>query len=553
MNAERATITTDSIAYKRRWLGLVFIGISLLVVSLDNTILNVAIPSIATELGASASDLQWIIDAYILVFAALLLTMGAVGDRYGRKRTLQIGLILFGVGSFAAGFVTTTGGLTAMRAFMGLAGAMIMPATLSIISATFPDKERPQAIAIWAAVFGLGIGLGPVLGGWLLEHFAWNSIFLVNVPIILVALIGGYFLIGESKDPHAPRLDLPGVVLSIVGLFALVYGIVEAGTLGWTDPTPLTAFAVAAVFLGLFAWWENRNPHAMLPLELFRNMSFTGANFALVLISFGLLGGVYFLSQYLQSVLGYTPLEAGLRMIPMSIALIFAAALSARLAKRLGTKYTVALGAALAGVAMLIMSTTYEVNSTYDTVVLGMIILGLGLGTAMSPATNSVMGSVPVEKAGVGSAMNDTTRQLGGALGIAVLGSIMIGTYLTSVAPTLDNVRATLENIPVALISEEMRVQAIDAIERGIQGAGIVAERIGSSPFAGDLAQTIRDGSRIAFVDGMTSAMLIGACIMFGAALLTLWLLPSKVRQPTPIEAAAGDQRPEVVAEGVGD
>lgn len=526
-----ASISQDSFAYKNRWRGLVFICISLLVVSLDNTILNVAIPSISRTLQASASELQWIIDAYILVFASLLLTLGALGDRFGRKRALQAGLVLFGIGSLAAALSNSTEMLIASRAFLGIAGAAILPATLSSISASFPREERPQAIAIWSAVFGLGVGLGPVIGGWLLERFEWNSVFFVNLPIVVVALVGGQFLIAESKDPGAPKADIPGVILSIIGLFALVYGIVEAGVVGWTASNVLLAFGAAIVFLGAFAWWENRNPDAMLPLEFFRNMSFTGANISLILISFALFGSVFFLSQYFQSVLGFSPLQAGLRILPLAITLVICSAFSQQVNKRLGTKYTVALGAALCGLGLLYMSFVYDIDTPYATVMIGQIILAAGLGIAISPATNSVMASIPVEKAGIGSAMNDTTRQLGGALGVAVLGTILNSVYLRGVEPLLEEVRTTVANVPT--VSEELLAQILGGIERGIQGAIGAANGIESqNPLAAPLAENIRNTARLAFVDGMTQAMFIAAIIMFASAVLVLFLLPAQVSRP---------------------
>ena len=400
--------------YSTRWIGLVFIGISLLVISLDNTILNVALPSISTDLGATASDLQWIVDAYVLVFAALLLTMGAVGDRIGRKRALQFGLVMFGIGSLWAALATSTEMLIAARAFLGIGGATIMPATLSIISATFPDHERSQAIAIWAAIFGLGVGVGPVVGGLLLEQFEWNAVFYVNLPVVVVALAGGAYFLADSKDEHAPKPDIPGVLHSIPGLFALVYGIIEAVQGEWTDPTVLLAFGAAIVLLAAFTWWESRSPNAMLPLHFFKNMSFTGANLAMTFIMFSLFGSIFFLSQYLQTVQGYTPLEAGIRMVPLAATLAVVSALSARVSERLGTKRTVALGIMISGAGLLFMSQFFEAGCSYATIALGEVILAGGMGFAVSPATNSIMGSVPVSKAGIGSAMNDPTRQLGG-------------------------------------------------------------------------------------------------------------------------------------------
>ncbi len=504
-----------------RWLGLLFICISLMVISLDNTILNVALPSISRELGATASELQWIIDAYVLVFAALLLTMGAVGDRVGRKKALQFGVLMFGIGSLAAALATSTPILIAARAFLGIGGATIMPATLSIVSATFRDpKERSQAIAIWAAVFAFGVGLGPLIGGWLLEHFEWNSVFFVNLPVVVIALIGGYLYISESKDETAPAPDIPGVLLSITGLFALVYGIIEAGLHGWGAQHVLLSFAVAAVLIGIFAWWENRAPNAMLPLSFFRNMSFTGANIALALVTFALFGSTFFISQYFQSVQGFNALHSGARVVPLAIMLTICATFSARVNQRLGTKWTVGIGIMLAGIGLLYMSQVAHVDTPYTTFVIGQLILGAGMGTAMSPATNSIMSSVPINKAGIGSAMNDTTRQLGGALGVAVLGTFANNVYLNHV-----NSLELMNTLPA---------DAATAIRNSIQGAHIVAEQLNNPSISPLIVNTAND----AFVLGMTEAMFIGSLIMFAAAILTFAILPSEVRRAIEPEAS---------------
>jgi EmrB/QacA subfamily drug resistance transporter len=495
--------------YEKRWIGLLFIGISLIVISLDNTVVNVALPSIALELGASSSDLQWIVDAYILVFAALLLTMGGLGDRLGRKKLLQFGLVMFGTGSLAAALSPSTTVLIASRAFLGIGGATIMPSTLSIITATFPDEERSQAIAIWAAIFGLGVGIGPVIGGWLLKFYKWNSVFFVNLPVVVVALVGDAFFLADSKDERPPKPDLPGVVLSITGLFALVYGIIQAGHEGWAHQTVLISFGVAAVLLGLFAWWENRNPDAMLPLRLFENMSFTGANTALAFVTFSLFGSIFFLSQYLQTVLGYTAFQTGVRLLPLAFTLSIFAAMSSRVADRLGVKVTVALGIFIAGCGLLFMSRMYQTGTSFTIVLIGQLILAVGMGTAMSPATNSIMGSVPVRKAGIGSAMNDTTRQLGGALGVAILGSLMNHQYLRG----------------VNALKADLPQQAMSAITSGIQGAHVVAAQ------SGPLGPTIIETANKAFVNGIDEAMLIGAAVMGLTALLTVLILPSEIHR----------------------
>jgi len=519
MQAEMAHAYHTLPGYKHRWIGLIFIGISLIVISLDNTVLNVALPSIARSLNASATDLQWIIDAYVLVFAALLLTTGSIGDKVGRKKALQIGLVLFGIGSLAAALSTTTTMLIAARAFLGLAGAMMMPATLSIVSATFPPHERPQAIALWASVFGLGVGIGPLIGGWLVQQFSWSSVFYVNLPVIVIALIGGYFFLAESKDEDAPSPDIPGVILSIIGLFALIFAIIEAGVKGWTDSSVLIAYVVAIVTLSAFAWWERRAPNAMLPLHFFRNMAFTGANVALVFISFSLFGAVFFLTQYLQTVHGYTSFEAGIRILPQAIALTIMASLSARIAKRIGTKNAIALGIFISAAAMLYMGLIFDAETPYPIIAVGQVLMTTGLGIAISPATNSVMSSIPVNKAGVGSAMNDTTRQLGGAIGVAVLGTIMNGAYLRGIV-------ALRDQLPPELFQQ---------VASSVQRAHIVVSRPDVPP---ELGARIIEVSNAAFLDGMSNALFIAAGVMTAAAILALVVLPSRIeRAPQTAES----------------
>lgn len=510
--------------YNTRWWGMLFIGISLIVISLDNTILNVAIPSISRNLEATASDLQWIIDAYVLVFASLLLTMGALSDRFGRKRMLQFGLIMFGLGSLAAGLSINTEMLIASRAFLGIGGAVIMPSTLSIISASFPQKERPQAFAIWAGVFGLGVGIGPIVGGWLLQYFEWNAVFFVNLPVVAVAVIGGAFTLGESKDEHAPKIDYLGVLLSITGLVALVYAIIDAGEAGWTSPEVLIAFAIAFVLLGAFAWWESRYPDAMLPMHFFKNMSFTGANIAMVMVMFSMFGAVFFLSQYFQSVLGYSALESGIRQLPLALTLMLVSTSSARIAQRLGTKITVALGISIAATGMFLMSQFFTVDTPYINIVPIMVFFASGMGLTFSPATNSIMQSVPVSKAGIGSAMNDTTRQLGGALGVAILGTLMNSTYQKEIV----SLKTLAEQFPV---SQEQFDQAYEIISRSIQGAHILVAQL-PILVPQEVKDTILTTANHAFVAGMTEAMFIGSIIMYAAALFALFALPAQVQRP---------------------
>ncbi|MBK8026943.1 MAG: MFS transporter [Chloroflexi bacterium] len=504
-------------AYANRWRALAVIAVALLVISLDNTILNVALPSISRALNASAGDLQWIIDSYVLVFASLLLTMGAFSDRIGRRRALMIGVALFGLGSVACALSTTTSQLILARGFTGIGGAIIMPSTLSIISATFPRAERARAFAIWAAIFGLGVGIGPITGGALLKFFAWESVFLVNIPVVVFALIGTALYISESRDDTAPRPDIPGVLLSISGLFALIYGIIGAGEHGWGDPSILASFGIAAVLLTLFILWELRTPNAMLPMRFFRNPSFTIANIALVMMTFSLFGLTFFQTQFFQSVLGYEPVVAGAAALPVAITLMIGGVNSARVASRIGTKKTVALGSLLVTAALTYYAFIFSPTTSYLLLVIGQVTFAAGISLVVSPATNSIMQSIPVRKSGIGSAMNDMTRQLGGALGIAVLGTILNTIYRGSVEPLVNALPPTF---PEA---------GREAILSSIQGAHLVAEQI-PDDFA-SLAQQIIDVSNAGFLDGVRQALLLGAAVTLVSAIIAYRLLPAVVRR----------------------
>jgi EmrB/QacA subfamily drug resistance transporter len=519
---------TQTRAYKRRWIGLAFLGVALLIISLDNTVLNVALPSIANDLGASASGLQWIVDSYTLVFAAMLLTAGSMGDRLGRKKALLTGLLVFGAGSLACALSVSEGMLIGCRAFLGIGGAIIMPSTLSIITATFRDpKERAQAIAIWAGTFGLGMGIGPVIAGSLLAHFHWSSVFYINLPVVLIGLIGTYFFVQDSRDEAAPRADVPGLLLSIAGLFALVYGIIQAGRGGWTATSVIWSLVIAVVLLGVFAWREKRAANPMLPLAFFKNMSFTGANIAMTLVMFAMFGSLFFLGQYFQSVQGYSPFQAGLRLLPMAPVMMFMAVSSARIARRIGTKFTVSIGIMLAAAGLFYFSQVARVDTSYPVLLISMMVLSTGMAMAMSPATNSIMGSVPVRKAGVGSAMNNAARQVGGALGVAVLGTLMNNIYVSKVD-------AFTNSLQVALPP-----QVLDSITSGIQTAHIAAQHISNST----LSRSIVDVTSNAFVSGMKEALLVGSIIVALASLATLVILPSRVRPPAE-EKQEGKTKP---------
>jgi EmrB/QacA subfamily drug resistance transporter len=403
--------------------------------------------------------------------------------------------------------------LIGMRAMMGIGAAIIMPATLSILTATFREpKERAQAIALWAAVFALGMGIGPLIGGWLLDNFHWSSVFYINIPIAAIGLIGGQYFIMNSKTENPRKIDFAGTILSIGGLFALVYAIIQAGMDGWKAPHVLYAFGAAAVLLGSFIFLELKSKNAMLPLYFFKNMSFTGANIALTLVSFGLVGAFFFLGQFLQSVQGYTPLQAGVRLLPMAVVSFISAALSAKIANHIGTKFTVGAGIFIAAVGFFYFAGVASVGVSYNSIVICMCIVALGIGLTMSPATNSVMGAVPVGQSGIGSALNNTTRQIGAALGVAILGTLMNATYLS---------RIDAVNWPTKLPA-----QAMETIRSSIQGAHIVAQNIPNP----QLSQLIINQSNEAFTAGSSHALVVAAIIMVITSIITLIILPSQVR-----------------------
>ena len=496
--------------HPRRWLALGVLCLSLLLVVLDNTILNVALPTLVDELDASTSDLQWIVDSYVLVFAGLLLTAGSLGDRFGRRRSLAAGLAVFGVGSVLAAFSGTSGALIGTRALMGLGAAFVMPATLSIITNLFTDpRERAQAIAAWAGVAGLGVAIGPVTGGYLLEHFWWGSVFLVNVPFLVLALVAGRFLLPESRDPEQSRLDPVGALLSIVGLVSLVWTIIEAPEAGWTSGATLAGGALAIAVGAPFIWWERRSDHPMLDVTFFADRRFSVATGSITLVMFAMFGSLFILTQLLQLVLGYSALEAGIRMLPVAGTMFVVAPLSAKVVEKVGTKVVVGSGMAIVSLGLLLTSRVGATDG-YGPVAIAMVVLAFGMALVMAPATESIMGSLPPAKAGVGSAVNDTTRELGGALGVAVLGSVLSSAYSSNMDGAPEAARESL-------------------------GAAIgIAQSIG-----GDAGLALTALARDAFVDGMGVTLVIAAVVALAGSVATFLFLPSR--------ATAGD--PEVIEE----
>jgi MFS transporter, DHA2 family, multidrug resistance protein len=522
-------------AHTRRWLVLGVMCLSLLLIVMDNTIVNVALPTLQRDLDASTTQLQWVVDAYILVFAGLLLTMGSLGDRFGRRGALAIGLSVMGTASILSSFADSADQLIATRALMGVGGALIMPATLSIITNVFTDRrERAQAIAIWSATAGAAVAIGPVTGGWLLEHFWWGSVFLVNVPVVVVALVLGQLFVPTSRDPSAPPIDVPGALLSIAGLVVLVWAIIE-GPGGWTDPEILGAFALAAVLLGIFVVWERRIRFPMLDMSFFRNPRFSAASGAIMLTFFAMFGSLFLLTQFLQSILGYTPLEAGIRLLPMAGVMLVISPLSAKLVERIGSKIVVATGLSVGAVGLIIAS-RLTAGASYPQVLAALVVLAAGLALVMPPATESIMGSLPLAKAGVGSAVNDTTRQVGGALGVAVLGSVMSSTY----GP---RVNEAISGLPV---SSDQATAIHDQIGAALRAA---------SEIGGEPGRMLADAASSGFADGMSTAFIIGAAALALGAVIVALFLPARARdhEPAPAGAAGDGQRTGTPTVDAGD
>jgi EmrB/QacA subfamily drug resistance transporter len=502
-------------AAARRWWTLGVLCFTLVVISVDTTIVNVALPTIQADLGASTSDLQWIVDAYVLVFAGLLLTFGSLGDRYGRKGALSLGLAMIALASAASAVAGSSGQLIATRAVMGVGAALIMPATVSILTNVFTDPaERAKAIAIWSGAGGMGVALGPLVGGWLLEHYWWGSVFLVNIPIVALALVAGLRLVPTSKDPAAPPIDKVGAVLSIGGVVSLVWAIIRAGETSFTDTSVLTAAAIAAVLLATFVAWELRSPEPMLDVRLFRNRRFSVASAAVAFTYFALIGWFFLLTQYFQFIHGYSPLEAGLRLLPAALALMVFTIASAAVVQRLGTRVVVSGGLLLSAAGLALNALFLEADSDYWVVLAFLMLLAAGMAATMAPATDSIMGEVPPNKAGVGSAINDTTRELGGALGVAIIGSLMSARYVAGMREFFTG--------PGAALPDDAARASTDQL-----GAAV-----GLAHQLGDAGTALADTARTSFMNGWTLSLLVAAAVALVASAATLALLPNRATAP---------------------
>jgi EmrB/QacA subfamily drug resistance transporter len=522
-------VSPDEIAFDRRWWTLAVLCLSLLIVFVGNSSLNVAIPTLSRELHATESQLQWVVAMYSLVFAGLLFSTGALGDRFGRKGVLQLGLVLFLFAAALASKATSMDQIIACRAIMGVAAALIMPATLSIIINVFPAHERPKAIAIWASVTGAAGAFGPVATGVLLGHFWFGSVFLVNVPVIVLALVAGNFLVPKSRDPHESRFDPVGAVLSIIGVAALVYALIEAPDKGWTSIETLVAFAVALVVLALFVAWELHTPEPMLDMHYFRRPAFSTGTGGMILVFVAMYGVMFLITQYFQLVLGYSALSAALRLMPIAIIMIIVAPLTPRLSARFGAHRTVGVGMLSIATGLLLFS-GLGVHTPYAYVVLCVVPLTTGIALSMSPMTASIMSAVPPNRAGAGSAMNDATRELGAALGIAVLGSVAASRYASSVAPALKG------------LSGADSATARTSISGALQVASTLPKAAGDA-----LASTASH----AFVNGIHLAVIVGAILALVSAVIVWRNLPHSL---VPAGAMHGttEALEEVAAIGLG-
>jgi EmrB/QacA subfamily drug resistance transporter len=504
----------------RRWWILAVLCLSVLLVVVDNTIVNVALPTISRKLSASTQDLQWVVDAYSLVFAGLLIVGGNLGDRLGRRRALQAGLALFALTSVAAALSRDTAELIAARAAMGAAAALIYPATLALLTNVFTvARERATAIGIWSGVSGLAVAIGPVTGGLLLRHFAWSAVFLVNVPIVAVALAAGIWLLPESRDPRAGRFDPLGALLSMAGVGLLTWTVIEAPRHGWGSAATIGGFIGSAVALAAFVGWQLRRPDPMLDVRLFRNMRFTAASGAIALAFFGLFGFIFLITQYFQLVRGYDPLRAGVATLPFAVVTGAVSPVAIMLMKRVGTKAVVAAGLALMSAGFVVAAGTAVDSGYWGRIIVAMTLMAAGLGLTSSPATEAIMGALPPAKAGVGSAVNDTTREVGGTLGVAIVGSVLSSVYGSHLAAALTRLHAPA---PVAS-------QASQSVAAGLAVAAHLPAALRASALA-----VVRN----AYVAGLHQGSFVAAAATAVAALAALVFLPARPGE-TPVEPAA--------------
>lgn len=478
------TSTTEKVGvhpHPQRWAVLGVLCLSVMVVVLDNTVLNVAIPSISTGLGASTADIQWMINAYSLALAGLLLTTGSLSDRFGRKKALLAGLLLFGAGSAVAAYAGSSEALIAARGFMGIGAAMLMPGTLAVLMQLFDEKERPKAIGIWAAVTSLGFAAGPVIGGALIKHFWWGSVFLINVPVAILAIAAVAMLVPESKDPTVRKPDVLGSILSIIGMVSIVYAVIEVPEHGFGSLEFGLPVALGVVTMTAFALWERHTADPMLDLGFFADRRFTGAVASGVLAAFGMAGSLFLLTQHLQGVLGYSPLEAGLRVAPMAIALLVTSNTLGQLVLKLGASKAMLLGMTIVAAGVVLLS----IGTTYPPTLAGLILIGVGVGVAQPVAVNALMGAIPPERAGIASGLSSTLTELGSSFGIAVLGALLSARFASELP----------DGVPARSLSEALH-----------SGADITVVR---DAFSSGMSVSLVIGAIAVFLGGVVASVLL--------------------------------------------
>ncbi len=508
---------------RNRRLALAIVCLAALIINVDNTILNVALPTLVRDLHATASQLQWIVDSYAMVFAGLLLVGGTLADRLGRKLFFLIGLTVFALGSIGAASSSSVTTLIAFRAVMGAGAALTIPASLAIINDIFRDPaERARAIGAWAGTIGLGIAIGPIAGGLLLARFWWGSIFFVNVPIACIGFAGASLLVPESRNPHVQRPDPVGAVLSIAGLGLLLWAIIEGPSRGWTSGAVVGAGLTSLVVLGGFVAWESHATNPMLKLEFFRDRRFSVALAAECLAVFGLMGALFLSTQFLQFDLEYSPLGAGLRILPIAVMVVVGAAVSPVAARLAGVKLTVAAGLMSIAGGLWQVSASSRFDTIYGDVIVGLLLIGFGAGLMLPTATNSVIGSVPQGDSGIGSASNTVALQVGGALGVAVIGSVMLTRYQGHMASTLAGQHVP-PSVAQTIFGSLGAALAVAARVRGLTGV--------------ELAHA----ARTAFMSGNEVALAVGAIVALAAVVLVLVALPSRA-PPARRSSAEPDQ-----------
>ncbi|MEW2167504.1 DHA2 family efflux MFS transporter permease subunit [Streptomyces sp. NPDC007084] len=524
--------------YARRWWALLVLCLSLLIIVMANTALTVAAPDMTQDLGLSSADLQWVIDGYTVPYAALMLLLGAIGDKYSRRGALILGLVVFGGGAVAGSLVDSSTGVIAARAVMGVGAALIMPATLSLLAATFPRAERAKAIVLWTATAGLAIAAGPLVAGALLERHGWSSTFLINVPIAVLAIVGALVLVPPSRAAHRHRIDYVGGLLSVVWIGSLVYMIIEGPHFGW-GVKAVTAAVVAGAGLLLFVVWELRHPRPVIDVRRFTQRRFAGSNLAVALFFLAVFGAFYYLTQHLQFVLGYDALDTGVRMLPLAGAVFVGSALTGYLTPRVGMRITVTAGM-VGGTAALALLTRVDAGSSYGDFVLPLVILGLAIGLALSPCTDAIMGAFPEAELGVGGAVNDTSLELGGSLGIAILGSVLAGSYSSHLTDATAGSKLPAD----ALATAQDSVGAGYAVAQGIgDKARQLGEQAAHTADAGQAAQLKEQAGQLAsgarrmtdavgssFADAVAHTSLVGAVILGVGTVLVAVLLPRRER-----------------------